>query len=111
MLLTNPWRTYTARVTVVGLSVSLLLHFLPPCAINGQKAIPTGSAIHRLDFKNDDFRKTLNCTRPVLHTVEASDQLAINTTRNVAQPDILYCMQADFAESTLVLFIFADDVK
>ena len=61
----NPWRTCAARVTVLGLSfrpsvrLSVCYHvFCHYVQQDGQKAIPTGSVPHWLDFKNGDFRKS-----------------------------------------------------
>ena len=65
----NPRRACTARVTVLGLSfrpsvclsvcLSVCYHvFCHYAQQGGQKAIPTGSVPHWLDFKNGDFRKS-----------------------------------------------------
>ena len=65
MGLINPRRTCAVRVTVLGLSFRLSV-CLSVCydvfchyAQQGvQKAIPTGSVPHWLDFKNGDFHKS-----------------------------------------------------
>ena len=61
----NPRHACTARVTVLGLSfrlsvrLSVCYHvFCHYAQQGGQKAIPTGSVPHWLDFKNGDFRKS-----------------------------------------------------
>ena len=61
----NPRRTCAARVTVLGLSFcpsvcpSVCYHiFCHYAQQGGQKAIPTGSVPHWLDFKKGDFRKS-----------------------------------------------------
>ena len=53
----NPRRACAARVTVVV--VLCLSHVFCHCAQRGQEAMPTGSALHWLDFKCGDFRKIL----------------------------------------------------
>ena len=61
-MLVNPRRACAARVTVLGLSsvrLSVCLSFSATTRNKGgQKAIPTGSVPHWLDFKNGDFRKS-----------------------------------------------------
>ena len=59
----NPRRAFAARVTVLGLSVSVRLSvcyhvFCHHAQRTGKIATPTGSALHWLDFKNVDFRKS-----------------------------------------------------
>ena len=60
-LLLNPRRACAARVTVVVLFLlsvrpSVCCHVFCHCAYHGgQEAIPTGSALHRLDFKCGDL--------------------------------------------------------
>ena len=61
----NPRRACAARVTVLGLSfrlsvcLSVCYHvFCHYVQQGGQKAIPTGSVPHWLDFQNGDFRKS-----------------------------------------------------
>ena len=65
----HPRRACAARVTVLGLSfrlsvfpsvrLSVCYHaFCHYAQQGGQKAIPTGSVPHWLDFKNGDFRKS-----------------------------------------------------
>ena len=57
----NPRRACAARVTVLGLSIRLSVCYHVFCHYaqqGGQKAIPTGSVPHWLDFKNGDFRKS-----------------------------------------------------
>ena len=66
--LINPRRACAARVTVLGLSfcpvrpsvrLSVCYHvFCHYAQQGGQRAIPTGSVPHWLDFKNGDFRKS-----------------------------------------------------
>ena len=64
-LVVNPRRTCAVRVTVLGLSfrpsVRLSVCYQVFCHYvqqGGQKAIPTGSVPHWLDFKKGDFRKS-----------------------------------------------------
>ena len=52
----NPRRAYTARVTVLGLSVCYHV-FCHHVQGDNKRAIPIGSALHWLDFKFGDFRK------------------------------------------------------
>ena len=67
--LINPRRACAARVTVFGQSFRLSVHLSVRLSVcyhvfcysaqqGGQKAIPTGSVPHWLDFKNGDFRKS-----------------------------------------------------
>ena len=63
--LINPRRACAARVSVLGLSFCLSVRpfvclsvFCHYAQQGGQKAIPTGSVPHWLDFKNGDFRKS-----------------------------------------------------
>ena len=62
ILIINPRRACAARVTVLGpfvcLSVCLLPRFLPPRATRQRNRDIKGSALHRLDFKFGDFRKS-----------------------------------------------------
>ena len=64
-LLVNPRRACAARVAVLGLSFRLSVRlsgcyhvFCHYVQQGGQKAIPTGSVPHWLDFKTGDFRKS-----------------------------------------------------
>ena len=57
LLLVNPRRACAARVTVLGLSVCYRV-FCHHAQQTGKIATPTGSALHRLHFKNGDFRKS-----------------------------------------------------
>ena len=56
----NPRRACAARVTVChSVRLSVCYHvFCHYAQQGGQKAIPTGSVPHWLDFKNGDFRKS-----------------------------------------------------
>ena len=67
--LVNPRRACAVRVTVLGLSFRLSVHLSVCLSVcyhvfchyaqqGGQKAIPTGSVPHWLDFKNGDFCKS-----------------------------------------------------
>ena len=69
MYIINPRRACAARVTVLGLSFHLSVRLSVCLSVcyhvfchyvqqGGQKAIPTGSVLHWLDFKNGDFRKS-----------------------------------------------------
>ena len=61
MNIINPQRTCTARVIVLGLSFRPSVRYHVFCHYaqqGGQKAIPTGSVPHWLDFLNGDYTAT-----------------------------------------------------
>ena len=56
--LVNPRRACAARVTVLGLSVSVTTFSATTRNKAAKKAIPTGSVPHWLEIKKGDFRKS-----------------------------------------------------